>query len=63
MKMEFNPDPTKQATEVLFSNEKVKPIHPDVFLMALLSRKLVNKNIWDLPLTGTYHLKGILMKK
>ena len=27
-KMEFNPDPTKQATEVLFSCKKSKPIHP-----------------------------------
>ena len=27
-KMEFNPDPTKQATEVLFSCEKVSPNHP-----------------------------------
>ena len=27
-KMEFNPDPTKQATETLFSCEKVSPIHP-----------------------------------
>ena len=24
-KMEFNPDPTKQATEVLFSNKRKKP--------------------------------------
>ena len=27
-KMEFNPDPTKQATEVLFSCKKVSPNHP-----------------------------------
>ena len=27
-KMEFNPDPTKQATEILFSCKKSKPIHP-----------------------------------
>ena len=29
-KMEFNPDPTKQATEVLFSCKKVKPNHPQL---------------------------------
>ncbi len=27
-KMEFNPDPTKQATEVLFSCKRSSPIHP-----------------------------------
>ena len=27
-KMEFNPDPTKQATEVIFSCKKMKPNHP-----------------------------------
>ena len=27
-KMEFNPDLTKQASEVLFSHKKVKPVHP-----------------------------------
>ena len=30
-KMEFNPDPNKQATEVLFSCKKVKPIHPQLW--------------------------------
>ena len=27
-KLEFNPDPTKQATEVLFSCKKCRPNHP-----------------------------------
>ena len=27
-KMEFKPDPTKQATEVLFSCKKSSPYHP-----------------------------------
>ena len=31
MKMEFNPDPTKQATEVLFSCKKNSPNHPQLF--------------------------------
>ena len=30
-KMEFNPDPTKQATEVLFSCKRSKPVHPPLF--------------------------------
>ena len=29
-KMVFNPDPTKQATEVLFSCKKVSPNHPEL---------------------------------
>ena len=29
-KMEFNPDPTKQAAEVLFSCKKSSPRHPDL---------------------------------
>ena len=32
-KMEFNPDPTKQATEVFFSCKKVSPIHPQLYKM------------------------------
>ena len=28
--MEFNPDPSKQATEVLFSCKKVSPSHPQL---------------------------------
>ena len=30
-KMEFNPDPTKQAAEVLFSCKRTKPSHPPIF--------------------------------
>ena len=30
-KLEFNPDPTKQATEVLFSCKKSPPIHPLIY--------------------------------
>ena len=29
-KLEFNPDPTKQATEVLFSCKKSSPNHPQI---------------------------------
>ena len=29
-KMEFNPDPTKQAKEVLFSCKKSSPVHPEL---------------------------------
>ena len=29
-KMEFNPDPTKQSTDVLFSCKRIKPNHPQL---------------------------------
>ena len=32
MEMEFNPDPSKQATEVLFSCEKSSPHHPQLIV-------------------------------
>ena len=35
-KMSFNPDPVKQATEVLFSCKKKQVVHPTLFLMVLL---------------------------
>ena len=34
-KMEFNPDPNKQATEVLFSCKRISPNHPSLFSMVL----------------------------
>ena len=34
-KMEFNPDPSKQATEVWFSCKKNRPNHPPLFSMVL----------------------------
>ena len=30
-KLEFNPDPLKQAAEVIFSCKKTPPIHPQIF--------------------------------
>ena len=30
-KMSFNPDPTKQAQEVIFSRKTIKKIHPKIF--------------------------------
>ena len=38
-KMEFNPDPSKQANEVLFSCKKVSPTHPDL----MFNRPIVSK--------------------
>ena len=40
-KLEFNPDPTKQATELLFSTKRKPPVHPPLYFNVL---KLTNKN-------------------
>ena len=39
-KMEFNPDPTKQATEVLFSCKKVCPNHPQLIFNGSVVKKV-----------------------
>ena len=39
-KMEFNPDPAKQATEVLFSCKKVVPNHPQLFFNGTVVKKV-----------------------
>ena len=38
-KVEFNPDPSKQATEVLFSCKQKSTIHPSLFSMVLWCQK------------------------
>ena len=38
--MEFNPDPTKQATEVLFSCKKVSPNHPQLIFNGTVVEKV-----------------------
>ena len=35
-KMQFNPDPTKQATQVIFSCKKNKPVHPPIFFNGVI---------------------------
>ena len=38
--MEFNPDPTKQASEVLFSCKKVSPNHPQLIFNGSVVKKV-----------------------
>ena len=42
-KMSFNPGPSKQAVEILFSNRKTKTAHPFLFLNGAIVNK-VNKH-------------------
>ena len=39
-KMEFNPDPTKQATELLFSCKKFSPNHPQLIFNGIAVAKV-----------------------
>ena len=39
-KLEFNPDPLKQATEVLFTCKKIPPIHPQIFFNGIAVAKV-----------------------
>ena len=46
-KMSFNPDPLKQAQEVIFSRKRNKPHHPDIIFNGNpVKKKSLTKNIW-----------------
>ena len=63
-KMEFNPDPTKQATEVLFSCKKVSSNHPQLIFNGTAVVKVnEQKHFYVLSSSQAYLLKNILMKK
>ena len=62
-KMEFNPDPTKQATEVLFSCKKVSPKHPLLTFNGSVVKKVNEHKHLGLILTPAYPLINISMKK
>ena len=65
-KMEFNPDPTKQATEVLFSCKKSSPNHPQRILDGLAIAKVNDQKhlglILDSRLCFEKHLNEKIMK-
>ena len=42
-KLEFNPDPTKQATEVLFSCKKSNPHHPQIMFNGTVVAKMIEQ--------------------
>ena len=60
-KMEFNPDPTKQATEVLFSCKKCKPFHPQLAFNGAPVKTMNEQK--HLGLILDYRLSSISMKK
>ena len=50
-KMQFNPDTTKQATEVIFSCKKIKPIHPQLTFNGNVVAKVNDQKHLGLTLT------------
>ena len=63
-KMSFNPDPSKQAQEVLFSNKVMKTSHPNIIFNGNMVEKSVNQKHLDLildeKLTFNDHIKSKL---
>ena len=61
--MEFNPDPTKQATEVPFSCKKVSPIHPQLIFNGTFVKQVNEQNHLGLILESGLSLKKHLDEK
>ena len=65
-KMEFNPDPSKQATEVLFSHKKSSPIHPNLIFNGTVVAKINEQKhlglILDSKLSFEKHLNEKFIK-
>ena len=62
-KMEFNPDPTKQATEMLFSHKKSSPYHPDLFFNGVRVAKVKYQKHLGLTLDQKLYFKHHLNEK
>ena len=65
-KMEFNPDPTKQATELLFSCKKFSPNHPSLIFNGIAVTKVKDQKhlglILDSSLSFEKHLNENILK-
>ena len=65
-KMEFNPDPSKQATEVLFSCKQKSPNHPPIFFNGTIVPKVNEQKhlglILDSKLSFERHLNEKIIK-
>ena len=64
--MEFNPDPTKQANEVLFSCKKSSPNHPQLIFNGIVVSKVNDQKhlglILDSRLSFEKHINGKIIK-
>ena len=65
-KLEFNPEPTKQATEILFSCKKTTPCHPQLIFNGSVVAKMNEQKHLGLILNSSLsfekHLNGKIIK-
>ena len=65
-KMEFNPDPSKQATKILFSCKRNRPIHPSLFFNGTVVPKVNEQKhlglILDSKLSVERHVNEKIIK-
>ena len=62
-KLEFNPDPTKQATEVLFSCKKTIPNHPNIMFNGIVVAKKNEQKHLGLVLDSSLSFRKHLTEK
>ena len=62
-KLEFNPDPTKQTTEVLFSCETSSPNHPQIMFNGTVVAKMNEQKHLGLTLDSTFSFKKHLNER
>ena len=62
-KLEFNPDPTKQATEVLFSCKKSSPNHPQIMFNGTIVAKMNDQKKLSLTLDSSLSFKKLVDEK
>ena len=56
-KLEFNPDPSNQATEVLFSCKKSTPYHPQIMINVTIVAKMNDQKHLGLSLDSSLSFK------
>ena len=59
-KLEFNPDPTKQVTEVLFSCKTSKPNHPQIIFNGTAVAKMNGQKYLGLILDSSLSFRKLL---
>ena len=62
-KLEFNPDPTKQATEVLFSCKNITPNHPQIIFNGTIVEKVKEQKHLGLILNSDLSFEKHLNEK
>ena len=61
--MSFNPDPKKQAQEVIFSRKRVKDCHVSVFFNDIIVEKLTSQKHLGIHLDGKLDFNAHIKEK